>query len=283
MIDQVDELLLEHFGTKGMKWGQRRAQKRAVKADKQWQKNIYTIKGAVDIHNNVADRMNNGGIARLNARHPKAHLDHDTPATRAYLKDYENLSKQFTAEAVKQVHGTSPSGSLKATLGMSGGELAIKVVPTDARHAAEPIPSLTMQLVVENGKIVLVKNVKVEVLAQSTDVNEFLQHYGKKGMKWGVRSARSRVKVSSDFKSTAPHRGKRASSLTNKQLKAVNERMNLEQNYKRMNPSKIKVGLVTAGTILTVAKLGQESYNLVNSAAGKAAIAAGKKALQKKL
>jgi hypothetical protein len=137
MID-VEELLMRHSGVKGMKWGQRRAQKKADRADKKWQNNIYSIQGAVAIHNNVADKMNNGGLARLNAAHPNAHLDHDTPATRAYLKAYEKMNEEFTLQAVKEVHGTSPSGGYKTTVDTSDPEqFKIVITPTHARHGVQ--------------------------------------------------------------------------------------------------------------------------------------------------
>jgi hypothetical protein len=102
-----------------------------------------------------------------------------------------------------------------------------------------------------------------------------LEHHGVKGMHWGIRNPESRVTIarrekhpaSSDFKRTAPHRGKPVHTLTNKQLKDVNERLNLEQNYNRMNPDKVKngkkvvtgilgnTGKTVASTLLTGAAL----------------------------
>lgn len=121
------------------------------------------------------------------------------------------------------------------------------------------------------------------------EVQDFLDHHGVKGMHWGIRNARSRItiarrnktKSSSDFRKTKPHRGKPVHTLTNKQLKAVNERMNLEQNYSRMNPSKIRKGSLAVKGLLGVATTATTIYTMYNSPAGKAAIAAGKKALKK--
>jgi hypothetical protein len=112
-------------------------------------------------------------------------------------------------------------------------------------------------------------------------VEEFIEHHGVKGMKWGIRTKGNRRTTSSDFKRTAPHRGKKPSELTNKQLKAVNERMNLESNYSRMNPSSIKKGKMIAAGLLGAATTGATIYNLYNSPAGKAAVAAGRKFMQR--
>lgn len=119
------------------------------------------------------------------------------------------------------------------------------------------------------------------LLRHSTE--EFVEHYGVKGMQWGIRNDRNRVRVSSDFKKTAPHRGKKVHSLSNKQLKAVNERINLEQNYSRMNPTTVKKGATAAKGVLALATTATTIYTMYNSPAGKALRNIGKKAASKKL
>jgi len=99
-------------------------------------------------------------------------------------------------------------------------------------------------------------------------------------MKWGVRKKRAPIKTSSDYKKTAPLRKRKTPELTNKQLKAVNERINLEQNYNRMNPSTVKRGTVAAASILDTAQIGVTAYNMLNSPAAKAAKANAKRALK---
>lgn len=111
-----------------------------------------------------------------------------------------------------------------------------------------------------------------------TGVDDFLEHFGKKGMKWGVRKAPTH-KSSSDAKAVQKHRGKPASSLTNKQLKDINARLNLEQQYSRMNPGRSARGRERAQTILATAGIAVSAYNLINSSAGRAAMAAGRRAL----
>lgn len=111
---------------------------------------------------------------------------------------------------------------------------------------------------------------------------EFIAHYGVKGMKWGVRGRSNRVtKISSDHKKVAPLRGRPTHELTNKQLKTANERLGLERQYKQLNPSKIEKGhnrvkavLGVVGTVGTVLTLSQ-------TPAGKLAMDAGRKFIKK--
>ena len=119
-------------------------------------------------------------------------------------------------------------------------------------------------------------------LLTHSNVIEFIEHYGTKGMRWGVRTGgkgKAPKKETSDYKKSVPLRSRKPSELTNKQLKAVNERINLEQNYSRLNPTKVQKGKAVALGIMATATTAATAYNLYNSPAGKAAIAAGRKAL----
>jgi hypothetical protein len=118
-------------------------------------------------------------------------------------------------------------------------------------------------------------------MAKDEEVKAFIEHHGVKGMHWGVRR-KGQQKTSSDFKKTEPLRKKPVSALTNKQLKAVNERMNLETNYKKLNPSTARKGKMAAAEIIGTVGLAVGAYNLLKSPAGQAAINAGRKFLLKK-
>lgn len=108
---------------------------------------------------------------------------------------------------------------------------------------------------------------------------EFLEHFGVKGMRWGFRKQKDgTVKKEGPTKSSDHVRArelqkKKASELTNEELKVLNERLNLEQNYARMTaqPSKIKKGMAVIEATQKVAKTGIEFYNMANSPAAKAA------------
>lgn len=57
--------------------------------------------------------------------------------------------------------------------------------------------------------------------------------------------------------------------------------MQLEQNFSRMNPSKVAKGHAAVKGILAAAGTAATAYALVHSPAGKAAIANGKKFMEK--
>ena len=116
----------------------------------------------------------------------------------------------------------------------------------------------------------------------SSTVEDFIEHYGMRGMRWGVRKPpKPDRRPSSDYKKSAPLRGQPVSTLTNKHLKSLNERMNMEQNYQRMNPSNVKKGASAIKGIIGALGTAASLYALTQSPAGKAAIDAGKKFINK--
>ncbi len=119
-----------------------------------------------------------------------------------------------------------------------------------------------------------------------SDVEQFLEHYGVKGMKWGVitkgRSSRAPKKLSSDHKRAKKIREKSAPELTNKQINFANNRVTLEQSYKRLNPGKIERGNNQVKALLGIAGTATAVYTLSKSPAGQAAMQAGKKFLKSK-
>lgn len=96
---------------------------------------------------------------------------------------------------------------------------------------------------------------------------ESMYHFGIPGMRWGKgrrgRSSSTGIKKTSeesdDYKKVAGMKGKKAKNLSNAQLKAFQERLNLEKSYKELTPTKYKKamnfvkGVTAAGTTLAAA------------------------------
>lgn len=117
-------------------------------------------------------------------------------------------------------------------------------------------------------------------------VEEVLEHAGVKGMKWGVRKRKvPRQGPSGDAKDAHRALVKAKTSgveaLTNKELNALNQRLNLEQNYAKLsyNPSAMKKGLDTLNGLLKTGKTIDSAIEFSKTPTGqKMAASLGKKA-----
>lgn len=128
----------------------------------------------------------------------------------------------------------------------------------------------------------------------STDA--FLEHYGVKGMKWGVRRQQLRDKlrgnrppglreVSEDAAKVKSIKSKRNTkgmdSLSNAELKTALERLDLEARMNRLSPSAVSTGRERVGKL--VDRFGQQSSNkIIDSAAAAVAGAVIAAALARK-
>lgn len=110
--------------------------------------------------------------------------------------------------------------------------------------------------------------------------DEDLLHYGVKGMKWGKRKdSSSRAPSSEDHMEVAALRRQETRTLSNKDLKKVNERLQLEANYARLNPGTTSKGKQFVEGTLAAAKLAANVYAIQTNPAVAAVLQLGKLAV----
>lgn len=195
------ERILEHHGTKGMKWGVRRhftaesrASRKVARGDKKFEKSVGVNK-LIEIHNTAADAMNKTEISRINNKpHYKAaaargdFLDETKPITKQYFHEYEQVFLSQAAKAAK-AQGTNLSGTreyhiMPDPVSATGFSLTTREVK-HAGDSTESIPSIPVTLdkkhrVTKFGSPPSTKHGELVV-------GDILSHHGIKGMKWGNR------------------------------------------------------------------------------------------------
>lgn len=96
----------------------------------------------------------------------------------------------------------------------------------------------------------------------------FLEHYGVKGMKWGVR--RKRSARSSDANRHGEASAKKLQQLSDTELRGLVNRMEMERSAKRLNPNVVTSGHNVVKGLLAAGVTANAVISFAQSPAGKA-------------
>ncbi len=276
-----------------MKWGQRKAEasgggpQKLNRAEKKHAKKAFSTRGYIAVHNAAAKRMNDVEIPRINNKpqYKNADFTKDSPLRRRYYKEYETTLNKVTVEQYNKQFGTAPTGR-RLKFSEKDGDLHFEWDET--RHADGETGFLARR----DARGHIVSIVADDESMEQADLDEDeLEHYGVKGMKWGVRkttvsdssgggrdvkvraalgnrvvltSGGNKRELSEDATKAAVYRqqAKRSNvrSLSNKELQDLVTRMNLERQYADLEKKRVKDGKERVENILAAGKQAVDIY-----------------------
>jgi hypothetical protein len=226
---------LEHYGVKGMHWNSTlQAQADAAAKQLAAQRAGTAPKGAkkLDPH-------------QMHLLHI-AHVVHKA----ALAQQAHNKKIMGLKTLARQVKGAQKTA------------VASKISKAQAAHQA------TMNAAAAQVQASIDKIKAMNATHSGDQVGEFLEHFGVRGMHWGVRKARSSEPDSMDHAATQAIRAKAKAGggihvLSNDELQTLVTRLNLEQSHARLtaDPGNVKKGHQFVKEGLGIAKTALDVYN----------------------
>lgn len=197
---------LEHFGVKGMRWGVRNetisvngktqqvTARQAKKADKDWKKDFHQLKTFGFDDQKFTKEYN----AKWKDDFSKEDWSNPSPRYQAYQDGYFKEMERAYQKQIVDHYGSSPTGKMRIEKTDRADEIKLVHNPSGGRAKHDALEHADGDIFVRAYKVILddnglIKGVepveKEKDLAQTADLGvEFLEHYGVKGMRWGVRN-----------------------------------------------------------------------------------------------
>jgi hypothetical protein len=244
------EDFLSHYGVKGMRWGVRRA-------DKKFEKNAPTRKTFVTVHSRAVDHYNTVDIPRINNKpeYKNADLLNPGPVRDKYHQEHQDAFLKAMDNAAKSM-GTNRSGTREYSIVTDGrGNWGVRAF--DIEHADSDI--LSLRPVLDNRGFILKIVIQPTVLKQDQmNVEDFLSHYGVRGMRWSVRKHRNEEARKQQFSKAEKQKRKEGKTayqkapnrLSDQELKDRIARMDLERRYSDLNSPQQSEGRKYARSIV---------------------------------
>lgn len=243
---------IEHFGVKGMKWGVRKVKAGAgrvgkaveSRANKSFEKKAGSVETYVRVQNRAAQKSNEIDIPRINNKPEYRNanfneLGSNHKLTKQYEKEmFDSFDKRLQESLNRE--GTNVSGTrryeLEGSSHPNGPGWTVKVVDVKkAKHAAGD----TFQVSVTRDakgfitKIELAENSMKQTIQVGED---FIAHYGVKGMRWGQRKSPTEVSTQSVVnaglrsKTKIKAKGGQAHPATDDAIKAAVQKQKLKKS-----------------------------------------------------
>jgi len=284
---------IKHHGVKGQKWGVRRdrghegqqaSTRKIAKLDRKFERRtrqpFHQQNMQADIHNAAAATMNgpNGHLAKINGQAwvKKGVADNqflrDTPTRRKYDQAVKDAYFGELEKAAKAL-GTNASGTQRYTIVEDrAGNWQIGI--TDVKHA-DDAPFFLVNVIRDGKGLVTKIEIPAPMSMAQSDLDAraeaALEHFGVKGMHWGVRRSKNPTHspTSDDAKRAAKTRAKiqkhGRNAVSNKDLKDLVNRMNLEKQHSDLNKNNLTKGHEAAKQVLAIGGTAAGLFALANS------------------
>jgi hypothetical protein len=293
--EEIIEEFLEHHGVKGMKWGVRkdqghegeRAKTKAIeKADRKFEKKANTVSTFIDLHNRAAQLSNSRDVDRINNKpqYKDADFTEDSPLRRKYYKEHADSYLKNLNQAARE-KGTNASGTRQYKINVNP-DGTWHVTTASVEHAANTPDSFTVYPKYDAKGCIQKIHMSPDSVhhMDEDDDDEFLEHHGVKGMKWGSRKEYDDT-LHPDY--TRSQRIKDASLVGARGVKHVNRRMNAGQNHHDALTAEVKRAAVTtaaiAGALLVSHVLQNHGHEAAEYVSGRAETNRGQTSFSNKM